>query len=472
MGKDIARSYAMSQRELENRLGSLSKDQMLCYLKLLSEDYEVVNSFFQLEFAPVQNIFSLSCDHMNYYINAGKIDGRIPFQNVAQVIQGGEQVLEKANKCMENMNTEQAALLCVAVLCCYIPILNYSDDSIDAISFLIDRCISCINNITLFAVKNSKNSDEKNVIYKIIRDHACEQIYDNWIDWRADILSACVCLAEDESIKKSLYDTVDEIIAKLPDNKWYKKYVTKRLKEIIYSIIKTFDGDDSAHHFVWENLDYDNFRDIAINLSLSKKDYRTVVKLCKDISDINGVDGNRIFKWKNDILEAYRSLGDIENQKRILEDFILQGRLEYYNELKFLYSTDEWTDQVVLILELLKDEKDLIRKYLDILVIENKQELMLEYCLDNPQYMIYVYNDLCLDNQNKLHESFEKYILEIAQKSTARNEYKFICTLLAELEKKCNKPFADKIIIKLQQEYSRKSAFVEELNNILNSDLS
>ena len=467
MGNDIVKmnfNYAMSDKELESKFESLSRDELLNYVKQLSLDFDIVNNFFRLEFASINNVFALSCDYINHYINSGIIDGHIPSTNVKHIIGGGEQVLEKANKSIAAMQNEQAALLCVAVLSCYIPILSLTDDRIDAISFLIDRSITSLNNITLQVVKSDCDEEEIKRVYEIIKNNACDPIYDNWIDWRAELLSACVCLAGDDEIRKSLYEAVDDIIDKLPDNKWYKKYVTKRLKEIIYNLIKTFDGDDAAHNFVWENLDYDNFRDIAINLSMTKKEYRTVIKLCTDIPKTDDIDSVRLFKWKNDLLEAYRQMGDTANEKIVLEDLIIQGKTEYYDDLKKLYSDDEWKDELELIIEMLKDEKSLIQKYLEILILENKQDLIVECCLENPEHILNVYNNLDILNKRLLHERFEEYIMRLAENANTRSDYKIICEILGELEKKCNKSLSDQIITELRDKYSRKTAFIEELN--------
>ena len=474
MGNDIAKygdDYVMSKKQLGEMLESLSKEQLLRYIKQFSDEFDIVNSFFQLEFAPLQKIYGLSCNHMNYYINTGLVNGKIPSQNVEYVIRGGEQVLEKASKCSES-DPEQAVLLCVAVLSCYIPILSHSDDQIDGISFLIDRCINNVSNITLNVAKKGVEAKEKIRIYEIIRAHVCETIYDNWIDWRADLLYACVCLAGEDSIKTSLYDTVDEIIDKLPDNKWYKKYVTKRLKEIIYNIIKTFDGPDSAHNFVWENLDYDNFRDIAINLSMIKKDYRTVAKLCTDGLKISGVDSARIFEWKNDMLEAYRALGDVGKRKAILEDFILQGKIEYYSELKSLYSPGRWDEEFDLIVSLLKDDKLLHGKYLDLLIIENKQDLVVEHCLANPRDILYVYARVDAANLSLLNESFESYIFDLTDKSFGRSDYKIILELLNDMRQNHNQSLAEDIAVKLSRKYSRKTSLIEQLKSVFSSNSS
>ena len=446
--------FSGMEYSLRTVLEQMDKSELVDLLFELSSSYENVNNHLKIKFSQGEEEVALCSQVMRGYIKEASREGRIKSENVARAASGGEQVLLNATQRLATGDHLQSTALCVAILSLYVPLLEQCDDSEGTIGFLVDRCISCISSATTQAVKAKAGSSEKSKLFSIISTQAMEDWYDGWIDWRADLFYACICLCGESSIHQALTETIDRIIEEAPDNRWHKLYVAKKLKEISYLVIKTFDGDAAADKFIVDHLEYDNFREIAIKNAMNKKRFNQVVELCTQQGDF---PSNR---WKEYLYRAYQELGDIHNQRKVAEDLVLSGNGKYYSKLKNLYLPEEWSDQRELLLMVFEESDNPPPIYMEILSKEKLDGRLVAYFKTHLANILEGYTYFNGRSSDKVEELFCDYIRTLARNSTDIDTWKQVDAALSAFRTACGLKPAQKMADALYAIYPEWTTYI------------
>lgn len=85
-----------------------------------------------------------------------------------------------------------------------------------------------------------------------------------------------------------------------------------------------------------DNLKFSSFRELFINKYIKEKKYEKVIELALEGERQDKRFHGLILKWKQIRYSAYKELSLKDDQRNLAKELLLQGKFEYYKELKEL----------------------------------------------------------------------------------------------------------------------------------------
>jgi hypothetical protein len=148
-------------------------------------------------------------------------------------------------------------------------------------------------------------------------------------------------------------------------------------------------------------------------------------------------------------------------------DFILDGRIEYYKELKRTYDASEWLSVYPRIIFLLEDQKKTYQNvYTTILIEEGEKQKLLAHVQARPSMVEDFYTQLVPKYKEEVYILFLQYIEQTAARADNRKDYQRVCDIIRNLIKAGGQEPALAIKQKLFNKYAKRPAFRDELSKV------
>jgi hypothetical protein len=398
------------------------------------------------------------------YINKAKRSGFIDRRSASYSVQGAEIILEKARDALENKEIDRAVKLCIAVLSIVVDMLQYCDDSDGTVGDVIGESISIIKEACAIG-QSELNEKEQLKLFKDVLKEANHKRYDDWDDCRFKLLEACVFLASKPQIRLKLEEQLEALL--LEDSpSWKSEYTNQKIRLIQLKMIELYDSPEKKQQFIQAYIDYREIREIAILDSLENKQFEEVLRLCDQGIVRDEEYRGLVHNWKKYKYLAYEGLGDLDNQRHLAKEFVLGNQGEFYPILKSLYTSEEWRDVLLEIVDILENMSYPPEIYVEILIGENLHTHLLKYCKKYPSRIVHLYEHLLEMYRDEVNEIFKGYIHYIANEANERRKYKEVCKIISTYKKACGKKQAEVIIVDLKKQHARRPAFLEELGKV------
>jgi len=235
-------------------------------------------------------------------------------------------------------------------------------------------------------------------------------------------------------------------------------------------MITAFDGEAAADDYIEKNLDNYNIRERAIEIALDRKQFKKAAELCLDGEKLNEDHLGHLKDLKRYRFMAYEGAENMEKQKELAKEFVLDGDFGYYGKLKELYPKTEWLKEMEDILERTGHGTHYSRYgvesvYVKIIEAEGLNERLLALCKKHVN-AITRYSPVLLPLfPDEVEEIFKRHIYGSAEAAGGRDQYREVCRVILQYEKSFAKKATD-IKDELAEKYRRRPAFKEELNRI------
>jgi len=454
-----------NKSELESILSGLSKQELLKIIIEIADEHSLIEKRLVAKYTPVKDEVESSKKLIKEYIKQYKRRGFIQRNEVYDALQGAYITLEKAEEKIAASDPLRAVQLSMVVLSNVVDILPFCDDSNGHAGDIIMGSLKIIHEAVAIHVEGM-DEKQKEKLSLIITKEAMRTYYDDWSEWRIDLLRSCIPLCNTDKRRIKLDKLLEEMIKTVTSDAWSDKYVTQAIKLLQLQLIEQLDGKEEGLKFIYSNLQYSDFRERAILYLLEEKDFKGVLQLCED-----GIRIDRQYKaivdvWKKYQLEAYEGLGDIDKQKEIMLSFLYGNKYEYYSRLKQLSSANEWPGILEDIVKTFMEETYAPSAYVEILKEEKMSSHLIEYCSKNLHAIKDLYPYLIDEYFDEVNKLFIKYIELQSEPSGDRKNYRNICSLIKLYKKVCGTSHAQKLIEHLKDEYKRRPTFIDELNKI------
>jgi hypothetical protein len=169
----------------------------------------------------------------------------------------------------------------------------------------------------------------------------------------------------------------------------------------------------------------------------------------------------------------YEIAGEKEKMREILRDLILTfGVIDLYDRYKSTFSPQQWpaaaSELIMKYAELKALKPELFRResYACMLISEQQYEHLYELVAAHPE-MVLDYDELLLsDYAGGVYSIYTTLIMKEATLASKRTEYHRVCELIARLKSIDGEQEAEACKSKIRELYSRKSAFMDELENV------
>ncbi|RLL43586.1 hypothetical protein D8M04_11700 [Oceanobacillus piezotolerans] len=454
---------------LEKMISKLSKQELIDLVLELAQGDEDIHKKLEYKLETPNDEVKASKQLIRKYINENKRRGFISWRNVHSALQGAEMVLEKGRDKLVNDEEETAIHLGLAVLSVVIDMFQYTDDTGGEIGYVVNKSITLLKDASSMVLLSSQHREQGNM-FDLILNEAMNKRYDGWNDWRLELLEVCTIYSARISARKKLEQTLDKLYTQVSTHSsWSSDYELQLIKQLQLKILERNGELEKAQQFILENLQFDNFREMAIQKEIENENYKSALILCEDGEEIDNKYPGRVKKWKQYRLQVYELQENIEKQQEILLEFVYDNEYEAYRKLKELYSPEEWAKVSEEIFEVFENQSGYLpHVYEYIAKAENRSDKILKYCEKSPSTVSELYPYLIDDYADRVEEIFITYIQTEAENAANRKQYRSVCKKLRTLKIACGKERFTTLVQELKEIYQRKPAFVNELEKVEN----
>lgn len=387
------------------------------------------------------------------------------FRNEARIVgKAIDKLLESAQYQINNHNFKVAFYICTAVMEQMTEALQYSDDSDGEISGCVESAFSILQNIAHF--------ESSEAIRKLIFDYCLNSfvnnVYSGW-DWHIHILQFAASLLETE-------EEIDRILLLIENAQFsrYQTYSAESVQSLKYDILLKAKGENIADEFLKQNISNSRLRRIAIQNAFNKNDFEMAIYYAKDGVDSDFKDKPGLAKeWYDWLLKIAQQQNDTENiikYARFLFIDNFRHNQNYYRILKNQIEPDKWVDFIeVLIKDILKEERWFDNEQIaSIFIIEEWWDRLLDIVKKSPDfYTLDKYEKhLTPLYTNEIVELYSNQILKRSIICMSRSDYQNLCTYIKKIMNFGANDKATEIISYLKAKYTKKKAFIEELNKL------
>lgn len=370
-------------------------------------------------------------------------------------------MLGLANHYIRKGNHKSAFFICTAIMDELISALEYADD-MDG--HLTDTIYDAYDTLTAIAQADPPEEVRK-LIFKYCLTSFSKRSFSGW-DWHLNFLHLAAYMLSTDSEMEELFKR----IAAIPKS---SEYEVKKAQEIQYDVLLKRKGESVAQKYLEQNIDNPSFKARAIQDALDQKDYEKATALANEgIEQDSGYPG-LIIDWYDWLLKIAESQNDTERIILYARYLLLKShnpKRDYYQILKEIVPTEEWTNLVEAIVQEAMERKPYYRTDLvaSIFIREEWWSRLLdlvkkEYTLDQ----LAKYEKLLAQHfPSELADLYAERIIRYVENHVGRSHYRTACKYIRKMIKLGAREKADEVISQLRQTHYRKKALMEELDNV------
>lgn len=370
-------------------------------------------------------------------------------------------MLGLANHYIRKGNHKSAFFICTVIMDELISALEYADD-MDG--HLTDTIYDAFDTLATIAQEDPPEEVRK-LIFKYCLTSFSKRSFSGW-DWHLNFLHLAAYMLSTDSEMEELFKR----IAAIPKS---SEYEVKKAQEIQYDVLLKRKGESVAQKYLEQNIDNPSFRARAIQDALDQKDYEKATALANEgIEQDSGYPG-LVASWYDWLLKIAESQNDTERIILYARYLLLKShnpKRDYYQILKEIVPTEEWTNLVEAIVQEAMERKPYYRTDLvaSIFIREEWWSRLLdlvkkEYTLDQ----LAKYEKLLAQHfPSELADLYAERIIRYVENHVGRSHYRTACKYIRKMIKLGAREKADEVISQLRQTHYRKKALMEELDNV------
>jgi len=458
----------ITQPTIKEVLNSISKEELINIIMDVAKKDKVFRNSIIFKYSKgddeqeIEKCKKMMDSIVNKYIGR---KGFIEYREVYSFVNEMENLLDKVK------NTENPLLaldIAFLILDECIEAFQYVDDSDGDIGNFALGIIELIRKIAIDS-KKLDISQRKEIFNKLL-NKSDSKAFDEWEDYKIDILRICSEFADDEEfrnkLREKLKDMINESSSDNSDDHSIE-YISENIHIVLFDIINEYDTKEEADKFIKDNLKFTYFRDILVNKYIKEKNYNKVIEFALEGEEKYKEYRGLVLKWKKIRYMAYKELSLKEEQEKLAKELLFDGDFEYYKELKALVTGDKGVFYNKLKQELKNYNSWKGRGiYLKLIIEENDLYEIMEFVRENPEN-IEEYADILVDKfEDEVVEIYKNYIKSEAESSSCRSHYKGVCRILRKYEKIAGKESQKRVLNELSALYRRRPAFLDELSKI------
>ncbi len=380
--------------------------------------------------------------------------GFITYQKTSDFVFELEEVIEKSENAADLLQGLEIALLLLEEA---VSAFQYADDSSGEIGSFVDRTMLTILEI----VQQSQPGDEREEIFNRLLGFSDNDIFRGWENFQLELIYICFEFADEIIFRDRLRMKIESLLGKESS-----RFMKEDLLICLYQLIDSYGEGGEADRFIAEHLQYSYFRELLLGKCMKEKDYNRVINLAKEGERQDRDHPGLVFKWKKFRYQAYEYLSLKEEQQALAMDLFLNGKFDYYHDLKKLAADSD------ALYHNLKNElksksgwsyRELFQQLIE---TENDAEEMLEYIKRSPEDIEEYAEKLFEYRKDEVIEIYIEHIKSAASIAANRRAYQVVCDKNKNFKKLADKEVQEKLINELIVLYRKKPAFADELGKI------
>jgi predicted nucleotidyltransferase len=211
----------------------------------LASEYEEIKQRIELNFnlgndeAEIKKSIALIQTYIN---NNSDQWGFVSYENTSEVVNGADLVLEKARGALERNKTTHAVKLALCIIRAMVDLFEKADDSDGVIGGTIEESFAFIAEIIEDEALSPARKEE---IFDQLITEAANQRYDDWTDWRLDLLGKCAELTDNRLLRNKLEHHLVAMVENEKGDSWSVKNVHPDKVILFGSYANGNPGEDS-----------------------------------------------------------------------------------------------------------------------------------------------------------------------------------------------------------------------------------
>jgi hypothetical protein len=454
---------------LKQLLEAENKENLIQLLLSMAADSDVVEKRIHLHLSKAGGIEELEeCRKLiRSYVDIYADDhGFVNWRNVNKAVEGAEIAAEKACAAFDNSEWVRAVEIYLTIVEEMIDLLHAADDSSGRVGGVIEESLARIREVTMQADRISQT--DRNRIFQLLLEGSKQSRYKGWTDWQLALLEMASHLALTADFRQKWQQHAAELYVEQGGDTSSNNYFDEKVALMRYHLIRSYDGNDQACDFLSRHLYFSSFREMAIRDALQNDCFEEVIRLTEEGEAQDQAKGLRglVSGWKKYRYEAYSRSSQIELQRKLGVELILDGEFSYYKPVKNLYPPDEWTLVYGDMRQKLENNQRPGKIYTLILVEEKEYTRLLAHIRKQPSSIEEFHSLLYPYYPQEVKSLFLAYIETKAERSANRKDYADVCRIIRMLQKAGGKEEALQVVRLLLAKYPKKPAFQDELMKI------
>lgn len=443
-------------------LNNLSKQELIHIIVNLALDDSTLENSLLFTYANGDSQLELkACQELIDAI-VRKYTGRvgiIEYRDTGAFVHELEDIVEKARN-MENVLV--AVDIALLLLEEAIDAFSYADDSSGHIGSLATESLELIEEIVS---RGDEIGNQRVKIFEKLLAQTDNEVFEDWLDYKVDLLSICSEFADDEILREQLITKIESMIDEDSGDR-YSHYGKESMLQILFQLIEKYGTQEETEQFIYDHLQFTSFRETLLNKHLQDKNYEKVIELTKEGEKQDQNLPGLLSKWKKYRYKALKSLSLKEEQNILAKELFFNGDFDYYQDLKKL-AANQSEFYTNLKLELKKEKGwHASSLFLKLIEEENDLEELLEFVKDNPRYIEDYAEKLVKPFEEDTIEIYTNFIKSTASTSSNRRDYQRVCHKLTRYKKIAGKQKQVELINEFKVLYRRRPAFIDELGKI------
>ena len=371
-------------------------------------------------------------------------------------------LLEKADKQIQNSKYEEVINIKMAVFEKVSDMCQYIDDSDGMVSDALDDCQETF--YTLLDAEYINQNLKKSIFDWLHREYVKEKYQGFYGD---DILMDLLIQAAKETGKsEELLPLINTRIENAESNYQKEQLILNKI-ELLYDL----GFDTEANQLIARNLNLDKVREVKLEQLLVAKKLDSAEEIIKGgiaEAKVQRLPGLEI-QWYRKLKELYHQTKNKEKEievARTIFDLNSFDRFSDLKQLKVLLGTDRWPAELNRIVVKLTKQQDwyfLVELYAN----EKMTDQQFEVIRKIPQYHVLMqYSESLMEKYGEeMLEMLSNACADFADKASNRKEYRKLASMLEKVKKlKGGTGIVSNLVNRIREVYKRRPAMIEELS--------
>lgn len=458
-----------TEADLQELLEAQAKGSLIDLLLSLASDFSLVEQQIRLFVytADVGAEVEECREYIRAYIDAhADRGGYVSYRNIGQAVDGAYHIGERAQRALEAGEHVRSLLITFSILEEMLDLMERADDSSGSVGAVIDDALDRIYSISE-AVQTLDPPDLGMVFQLLLQESELSKL-EGWMDWRLVLIESAARLTTTSDRLSEWEQHVNRIVKRAEHNPWDRGYVDARIVEMRHALILQHEGELRAADYVQAHIHFPAMRNLAIRTAMEGARYDEVIQLAREGEEWAKSAGKRglVQDWKKLRFEAYTRGGELENQRSLGLELVLEGDFAYYPLIKETYAASEWKAVSESLMPKFEVGEPQWSVYARILIDERDTNRLLAYVSREPSLVEQYHQHLVSEHLTEVIALFLTHIRKSAERANNRGGYRDVCRIIRTLYKVGGKNEARGIAQELLETYSRKPAFRDELMSL------